>query len=61
LRVRGNGRDHLRYEQIPECRAGRAHGTTTQTPLLEFLRDPLMRKYGKEWYNELNTLRELNR
>jgi hypothetical protein len=43
----------LRYEQIEECQAGRERGEHDQVALHEFLREPLIRKYGMKWYNEL--------
>jgi hypothetical protein len=42
----------LRYEQIEECRAGRERGELDRVALHDFLREPLIRKYGTEWYSE---------
>lgn len=34
---------------LPACELGR----TNQLPLYKFLKDPLVRKFGKEWYDKL--------
>jgi len=52
IRVSKNGRDLLRYLQIPECQAGREQGRHEEMPLREFLRDPLVRVYGEVWYQK---------
>jgi len=55
LRIRSFGHDHVRYEQISECQAGRTSGTEHQTGLVEFLQNPLVRKYGEQWYSQLTS------
>ena len=40
----------LNYEQIPLCDSGRAHGCRLDLQLADFLREPLIRKYGETWY-----------
>lgn len=52
IRIREFGRDHLRYEQIDECHGGRVLGETQQVSLYNFLKEPLTRKYGEEWYEK---------
>lgn len=52
VRVQHFGRDHLRYEVIDECRAGRRLGEVTRTHLHDFLREPLTRTYGRQWYEQ---------
>ena len=52
IRVRQHGPDVLRYEEIAECEGGRRHGRRTGTPLAEFLREPLVRRFGPAWYEE---------
>jgi len=54
IRVSRFGPDVLRYEKIDECRAGRAKGEGDGTTLVEFLKDPLVRKYGKQWYDSFH-------
>ncbi len=51
IRVRNSGTDVLYYHQIEECRAGRECGRKRNTTLREFLREPLVRAYGKDWYD----------
>ncbi len=46
----------LRYEQIEECTAGRERGDRDNVPLLEFLREPLIRKYGSSWFGSVQDL-----
>lgn len=52
IRVRGGSPPALRYEEIPECRGGRERGRHERTPLYEFLREPLVRRFGQAWYDE---------
>jgi hypothetical protein len=56
IRVRKFGREFVRYEQIEECHAGRARGQNEQIQLYDFLRTPLVRKYGDSWYESFHTL-----
>ncbi len=51
IRASRFGPDVLRYEQIAECKAGRAKGEADGTTLVEFLKDPLVRKFGETWYD----------
>jgi len=53
IRVRHLGRDFIRYEQIEECRAGRTRGEDEQIRLYDFLKTPLARKYGQQWFASL--------
>jgi hypothetical protein len=50
IRLRRFGQEYLRYEQIEECSPGRRRGTAEDVPLSEFLREPLVRKFGPAWY-----------
>ncbi|MFT4603365.1 MAG: hypothetical protein ACI9W4_000079 [Rhodothermales bacterium] len=40
----------LNYERAPICKTGVKHGKKTGTLLPNFLKEPLVRKYGEEWY-----------
>jgi len=53
IRVRSVGQEFLRYEEIPECQAGRESGQARGMRLYEFLEEPLIRKYGRPWYQKL--------
>lgn len=45
--------DYLNFEYVPSiCAPGKKHGRITGTGLAEFLREPLSRKYGSDWYEE---------
>lgn len=49
LRVANFGGPYLYYDVFDkECAPGRAHGLVTNTPLVEFLREPLEQAFGKE-------------
>jgi hypothetical protein len=51
IRIRTFGQDFLRYEEIPECEPGRERGNKGNVSLREFLKEPLVRKYGQAWYD----------
>jgi len=51
IRIREFGQDFIRYEEIDECAPARARGKTERVSVFEFLQQPLVRKYGEEWYN----------
>jgi hypothetical protein len=45
--------DYVNFEFVPEiCTPGAVHGKTTGLYLAEFLQTPLVRKFGREWYDE---------
>jgi hypothetical protein len=50
VRVRTFSEDFLHYEAIDECEGGRNRGTTREIRLHDFLKEPLVRKYGEDWY-----------
>jgi hypothetical protein len=50
IRIRHFGTDFLRYEIVDECAPGRLNGRLHEVKLHDFLREPLLRKYGTEWY-----------
>lgn len=43
----------LVYVKIPECKSAVENGMITSTPLLVSLKDALIRRFGKRWYNNL--------
>ena len=45
--------DAVNYQQLDICQPGRECGAGEKLPLYKFLREPLIRKYGKEWYEQL--------
>lgn len=45
--------DAINYQQLDICKAARNCGMAKQVPLYVFLKDALTRKYGEEWYAEL--------
>ena len=45
--------DAVNYEQIDICQPGRECGKSEKLPLYVFLKEPLIRKYGEEWYEQL--------
>lgn len=44
---------YLRYEKISECSQALENGERKGVPLYRFLKDALVRAYGKKFYNEL--------
>jgi hypothetical protein len=45
--------DAVNYQQLDICRAGRECGRANKLPLYTFLKEPLIRKYGEDWYAQL--------
>ena len=45
--------DALNYEQIKICKPACECGSKLKVPLYVFLKEPLIRKYGEDWYEEL--------
>lgn len=45
--------DAVNYEQIDICQPGRECGRNEKLPLFVFLKEPLIRKYGQDWYEQL--------
>jgi hypothetical protein len=43
----------VNYHKWHICSPACALGKELQVPLYKFLKDPLIRKYGEDWYNEL--------
>lgn len=46
----------LNYDQWSICSPACQLGQSLQVPVYQFARDALMRRYGKEWYQELDDL-----
>jgi hypothetical protein len=45
--------DAVNYEEIKICAPACKCGSELEVPVYVFLKEPLIRKYGKTWYNEL--------
>jgi len=45
--------DAVNYQKIDICKPGRECGIGEKLPLYVFLKEPLIRKYGEEWYAQL--------
>ncbi len=43
----------VEYHRWDICHCARQLGKKIHTPLYQFLREPLIRRFGQEWYNEL--------
>jgi hypothetical protein len=50
--------DGVNYEKLKICKPGRACGKANSLPLWQYLKEPLVRKYGEEWYKELELVAE---
>jgi hypothetical protein len=54
--------DALNFDTWDICNPAIESGEVTNTPVYKFLEMPLIRKFGKKWYNELKLIsRELER
>ena len=45
--------DAINYEEIKICEPACECGSKLEMPVYTFLKEPLIRKYGADWYNEL--------
>ncbi|MCF6357907.1 MAG: DUF3109 family protein [Draconibacterium sp.] len=45
--------DAINYEELDICKPGRECGISEKLPLYKFLKEPLIKKYGEEWYKEV--------
>jgi hypothetical protein len=50
--------DAVNYQELDICNPGRECGKSQQLPLYKFLKEPLIRKYGEEWYKEVEIAAE---
>ena len=46
----------LNYHKWSVCECARKKGRELDLPVYKFLKDPLVRRFGQEWYNELVTI-----
>ena len=49
----GDGLVGLNYNQWSVCKCAREKGSELRLPVWKFLREPLIRRFGKEWYQWL--------
>ncbi len=45
--------DAVNYQELKICKPGRECGRGQKLPLYQFLKEPLIRKYGESWYEQL--------
>lgn len=50
----GMGLTGLNYHRWDICAAGRRKGLELRLPVYRFLREPLIRRFGRAWYDELS-------
>ena len=50
--------DAVNYQELDICKPGVKCGEANQLPLYKFLKEPLIRKYGQEWYKEVEIAAE---
>lgn len=53
-----NGLVGLNYNRWDVCRDAIAKGKALNLPLYQFLKEPLIRRFGEAWYNELCVIAE---
>jgi hypothetical protein len=58
IRISAFGGDILRYERFGDCLPAVEKGQNEKVRLVSFLEDPLVRKYGRKWYNALEGLND---
>ncbi len=46
----------VNYDQRPECKPACKCGEALNVKVYQFLKEPLIRKYGKEWFDELEQI-----
>lgn len=51
--TKNNNFEALNYHQWYICEPARTYGKKIGLPVYKFLKEPLIRKYGKEWYGKL--------
>ncbi len=50
--------DAVNYQELNICKPARKCGKAEKLPLYKFLKEPLIKKYGEEWYSELEIAAE---
>ncbi len=50
--------DAVNYQQLDICKLGRECGKAQKLPLYKFLKEPLIRRYGADWYAQLEQAAE---
>lgn len=53
LKRLSNGTTALNYDRWDICRCAIDRGCQLQLPLYKFLKEPLIRRFGEEWYHEV--------
>lgn len=53
IRVRNFGGDFLSFEPFDECKPATEYGNTLNVTIRDFLKEPLIRLYGNDWYEKL--------
>ena len=53
LRASYNSPEQLRFEYLHECEPAFKRGSSERIPLFKFLKDVLVRAYGRAWYRQL--------
>ena len=48
----------IRNSNSPVCKAAVLLGKKENLPVYQFLKEPLIRKFGEEWYEELEVVAE---
>jgi len=50
--------DVVNYQELDICQPGRECGKSEKLPVYKFLKEPLIKKYGAEWYRDLEAAAE---
>ncbi len=59
IRISDFGGDILRFEKFEECSPAIEKGEEENINLIDFLKEPLIRKYGNNWYTKLKEITDV--
>jgi hypothetical protein len=59
INVQRNKLEAVNYDRWSICKPACKLGETLKVPVYKFLKEPLIRKYGKDWYKALEVAAEL--
>lgn len=59
ITVQRNKMEALNYDRWSVCKAACKLGKSLQVPVFKFLKESLIRKYGEDWYKQLEVAAEL--
>jgi len=52
IRISSDGTSSVRFEELSECKPALVRGNVERVSLYDFLKDALIREFGRPWYEE---------